>query len=55
VSTDAIQQWINGVAQTRSPKTLRNVSSVLRSALNVAVGHPLITANPCDAVRLPKR
>lgn len=55
VSTDAIQQWINELAETRSPKTVRNIYGVLRSALNVAVEHRFITSNPCEAVRLPKR
>jgi integrase len=55
LSTDAIQQWINELAKTRSPKTVRNVYGVLRSALNVAVEYRFITTNPCDAVRLPKR
>jgi hypothetical protein len=55
VSTDAIQKWINELASTRSPKTVRNVYGVLRSALNVAVEHRYITGNPCEAVRLPKR
>lgn len=55
VSTEAIQDWINELAAKRSPKTVRNVYGVMRSALNVAAERHYIAVNPCEAVRLPKR
>jgi integrase len=55
VSAEAIQTWINELAAARSPKTVRNVYGVLRSALNISVERHYIAVNPCEAVRLPKR
>jgi integrase len=56
VDAGSVQAWINELAASgRSPKTVRNIYGALRSALNVAVEHRYITANPCDAVRLPRR
>lgn len=54
VSPEAIQEWINGLARKRHPNTVRRIYSVLRAVLKVAVERRYLTANPCDAVKLPR-
>jgi integrase len=54
VSPEAIQEWINELAGKRHPNTVRRIYSVLRAVLKVAVERRYLTANPCDAVRLPR-
>jgi integrase len=54
VSPEAIQGWINELARERHPNTVRRIYSVLRAVLKVAVERRYLTANPCDAVKLPR-
>jgi integrase len=54
VSPEAIQEWINELAGERHPNTVRRIYSVLRAVLKVAVERRYLTANPCDAVKLPR-
>lgn len=54
VSPEGIQDWINELAQKRHPNTVRRIYSVLRLILKLAVERRYLTANPCDAVKLPR-
>lgn len=54
VSPEAIQEWINDLARERHPNTVRRIYSVLRAVLKLAVERRYLTANPCDAVKLPR-
>jgi integrase len=54
VSPEAIQEWINELADRRHPNTVRRIYSVLRAVLKVAVERRYLTTNPCDAVKLPR-
>lgn len=54
LSPEAIQDWINDLANRRQPNTVRRIYSVLRAVLKVAVERRYLLANPCDAVRLPR-
>lgn len=50
-----VQQWINNLAdQDKSPKTIRNYYSVLRSMLDYAKDMELIVHNPAEGCKLPK-
>ena len=57
----AVYKEINGMkvevspAKTYSAKTVRNVHSALKQALDQAVRTNLISKNPCDYVQLPKK
>ena len=55
LTTGAIQKWVNVLAAKLAPNTVRRIFNVLRLVLNVAVDRRYLTANPCDAVRLPKK
>jgi integrase len=55
VSAEVVQDWINELAAKLSPKTVRNVYGVLRSLMQFAVKRHLISVNPCDSVKLPRR
>lgn len=54
VSPESVQRWINDLAGTHAPNTVRRIYSVLRSVLRVAVERRYIAVNPCDAVKLPR-
>ncbi|KRB80086.1 hypothetical protein ASE01_00840 [Nocardioides sp. Root190] len=51
-----IQFWIRRLSENLAPKTVREVSKVLRSILDSAVEDDRLTKNPCrsSAVRLPQ-
>ncbi len=57
----AVYKEVNGMkveispAKTYSAKTVRNVHSALKQALDQAVRTNLISKNPCDYVQLPKK
>lgn len=55
VSTEAVQRYVNELAAERAPNTVRRVYSVVRAVLRVAVERRYIAANPCDAVKLPRK
>jgi integrase len=54
VIPEAIQEWVNELAEDRHPNTVRRIYSVLRAILKVAVERRYLLANPCDPVRLPR-
>lgn len=49
-----VQAWVNELAKTLAPKTVRNAHARLRKALNVAVRKSYIDKNPAEGVELPK-
>jgi integrase len=55
LSAEVVQRYMNDLSKTLAPKTIRNIYSILRSLLRVAVERRYIAANPCDSVRLPRR
>lgn len=51
-----VQEWVNFIVdQGKSPKTVRNYFSVLRSMMDFAIDMDLITTNPCVNVRMPSK
>lgn len=52
---EAIQTWINALADRRAPNTVRRVMDVLRNVLRLAVERRYISASPADPVKLPKK
>ncbi|MDX6699597.1 MAG: hypothetical protein QOE65_2994 [Solirubrobacteraceae bacterium] len=55
LTPDVVQGFVNDLAAQRKPNTVRRVYSVLRGILTLAVQRRYIGANPCDAVKLPKK
>ena len=49
-----LQEFINQLSETRSPKTVKNIYGVLHSALNQAVLNKLIPCNPLEPCKPPK-
>jgi len=49
-----IQRFYNGIKESVSAKTVRNIHGVLHSALTQAVRNRIILYNPSDACALPK-
>ena len=49
----AVQQWINDLSKTKSPKTTKDTYSILRLCCSVAVNWEIIKTNPCHDVILP--
>lgn len=62
LTTDNLQNFVNFLVadghmdskQKLSPKTIRNMMCMIRTALKQAVGNQLIFLNPADYVKLPK-
>lgn len=52
---EAIQRYVNELAEKRASNTVRRIFSVIRGVLRVAVERRYIAVNPCDAVRLPRK
>lgn len=50
-----IQKWINNIAQQVSPKTVRNIYSILRSAFNYGIELNIINNNPCNNIKMPRK
>lgn len=50
-----IQAFVNELSRTRAPNTVRRIYGVVRSVCRVAVEQRCIAADPCEAVRLPKK
>lgn len=55
MSTEVVQRWVNDLAETLAPNTVRRNYTVLRSILRIAVERRYIAVNPCDAVKLPRK
>src|SRR5436190_3969514 len=61
ITADRIQDWVNNdlsitkAGKQRSPNTVRNITAVLREVLTLAVRRRYIAANPCDAIKLPRK
>jgi integrase len=52
--TEAVQKFVSDMSERLSPRTVRAVFSMLKSALNMAAEFGYIAKNPCNAVKLPK-
>ncbi|MEJ6019843.1 tyrosine-type recombinase/integrase [Corynebacterium sp. H113] len=50
-----VQEWVDGLADKRSPTIVHRAYGVLRSLMGDAVRYRMVSANPCDGVRLPPR
>jgi integrase len=55
LTTDAIQRYVNELAEQRATNTVRRYFTVLSSVMRVAVERRYIASNPCASVRLPRR
>jgi integrase len=55
VTPEAIQRYVNELADKRASNTVRRIFSVIRGVLRVAVERRYIAVSPCDAVRLPRK
>lgn len=55
LTTRKVQEWINELNKTLSPKSVKNVFDNLNAAMKKAVALRMLTYNPCDGVVLPKR
>lgn len=49
------QKFINSISETKSPKTVRNISGTLHKILSTAVKIGYIKTNPADRLDIPKR
>lgn len=49
-----IQEFINELSTTYSPKTVRNLMIILNSSFKQAVAEKLVFTNPCEAITMPK-
>lgn len=54
ITTDVVQAYVNGLAKTHAPNTVKRIYGVLRGVLGVAVTRGYLARNPCNDVRLPK-
>ncbi len=55
VTPEDVQRFINGLAASHAPNTVRRVMDPLRAVFRVAVERRYIAASPCDAVKLPRK
>lgn len=55
LAPEAIQAWVNALAEQRAPNTVRRVMDVLRNVLRLAVERRYIAASPADPVKLPRK
>jgi integrase len=53
VSAEAIQEWVNGLAQRRARGTVIHIYNVMRLVMKFAVARRYRSDNPCDPVKLP--
>jgi hypothetical protein len=51
----SVQQWVAELAARRKPATVVAAHSVLSMILDTAVRAKVISVNPCDGVRVPRR
>ena len=54
LDTHTIQKFYNCLAESLSPKTIKNIHGVLHNALNQAAVNKYIRFNPADACTLPR-
>ena len=54
VSRREIQEWVNGLADRRSPSVVRRAAGILRGILQQAVDDRLIASSPYKGIGLPK-
>jgi hypothetical protein len=45
-STEVVQRWVNDLAETLAPNTVRRIYTVLRSILRIAVERRYLAVNP---------
>jgi integrase len=55
ITPDDVQRFVNALAATRAPNTVRRIMDVLRNVLNLAVVRRYIATSHTAAVRLPGR
>lgn len=51
----AVQDWVTGLGERRSPATVAECHRLTSAVLRLAVRNRIIAVNPCEDVRLPKR
>lgn len=54
VTREAVERWVNGLAQRLSGKSIRNRHALLSAAMSRAVSDGLIPENPSHGIRLPR-
>jgi len=54
LSRPQVQAWINSLAETLSPKSIKNTLSFLHAAYEWSIDMDILKSNPCDHVRKPK-
>jgi integrase len=55
LKSDRIQEWVNTLAESLSPRSVQYSYQALNNALRQAVVWELIPKNPCAGISLPKR
>lgn len=55
LTPDDVQRFVNLLTETHAPNTVRRIMDVVRAVFRVAVERRYIAANPCDAVKLPRK
>lgn len=51
-----VQHWVNSISDAgRSPKTVRNIYSVLRTMFTYALNMGLIDQTPCEHIKMPRK
>jgi integrase len=55
LKADRIQEWVNTLAETLSPRSVQYSLQTLSNALKQAVAWELIPKNPCAGISLPKQ
>jgi integrase len=53
ISTAAIQEYANDLADSKAPNTVHHIISVLRAVMKLAKTRRYIAVNPCSEVELP--
>jgi integrase len=54
ITHEAVQRWVNTLAQEHAPGTTRNVFAVLRNVFNKGVKLGMVRTSPCANVDLPR-
>jgi integrase len=54
ISAEILQRWVTGLAEQRSPATVRKTYTIISEALRLAAARGKIMRSPVLAIRLPK-
>lgn len=49
-----VQEWVNSMAATYAPKTIKHMRACLKGSLDLAVEEAYIKKNPCEGITLPR-